>query len=83
MEGFIVPERDAHRYGLRPGMVKRLPEQGGGYVALSEGIHHLHCLNLLRQVSHFNFQYYRELGQGAFMNDDAALEKHTGENNLG
>jgi len=60
-------------------MVKRLPEQGGGYVVHSEGMHHLHCLNLLRQSSHFNFGYYHNLGQGAFVNEDAILEKHIGQ----
>ncbi|KAK4897884.1 hypothetical protein LTR49_027919 [Elasticomyces elasticus] len=59
-------------------MVKRLSRQGGGYVVLSEGIHHLHCLNLLRQASYFNYEYYRELGKGAFVNTDVVVETHLG-----
>ena len=79
MQTFIVPEEDGVRFGLDPGMVKRLPQQGGGYVVLSEGLHHLHCLNLLRQTSYFNYEYYRRLGEGAFMNDDSVVELHLGE----
>lgn len=79
MEGFIVAESEGARYGLQPGMVKRLEAQGGGYVVQSEGMHHLHCLNLLRQSSHFNYGYYRGLAQGAFVNEDDILEKHIGK----
>lgn len=76
MEGFIVPESDGTRFGLHPGMVKRVLHQGGGYVVQSEGAHHLHCLNMIRQLSHFNYDYYSRLGKGAFKNDEAVLEKH-------
>jgi hypothetical protein len=78
VEGFIVSEEDGVRFGLDPGMVKRLPRQGGGYVAMSEGMHHLHCVNLLRQASYFNYEYYRRLGEGAFKNDDDVIETHIG-----
>lgn len=79
MEGFIVAESDGPRYGLHSGMVKRLPSQGGGYIVQSEGMHHLHCLNLLRQSSHFNYEYYQSLRRGAFVNEDDILEKHIGK----
>ncbi|KAH9835490.1 Oxidase ustYa [Teratosphaeria destructans] len=76
VQNFIVPEKDAVRYGLDERMAKRRPRQGGGFVAQSEGIHHLHCLNLLRKSTHFNYQYYRDLGTYEFGNKDAMLEKH-------
>lgn len=80
MEGFTVPENEAARFGLYPGMVKRVARQGGGYAVLSEGIHALHRLNVLRQSSYFNYEYYRELGEGAFQNDDVVMEDHFGLN---
>lgn len=76
VEGFIVAEDDGARYGLHEGMVKRVPEQGGGFIVHSEGMHHLHCLNLLRQSSYFNYEYYHSLRQGAFVNEEKILEKH-------
>ncbi|KAF2772217.1 hypothetical protein EJ03DRAFT_267267, partial [Teratosphaeria nubilosa] len=76
LQGFPVPEKDGPRFGLDTRMAKRLQRQGGGYVALSEGMHHLHCVNLLRQSSYFNYQYYRDLGEGPFVNNDSVLEKH-------
>jgi len=59
LQPFAIPEDRAAEFGLHPGQVKRIPELGGGYVALLESPHHLHCLNLLRQGSHFDFNYYR------------------------
>ena len=49
---------------------------GGGFPANVEGLHHLHCLNLLRQSLYYNFDYYREKGEGAFRNDDIILKYH-------
>lgn len=40
----IVPEKDAQRYGLAAGQVKRRKDQGGGFFANVEVLHHLHCL---------------------------------------
>jgi hypothetical protein len=49
---------------------------GGGYPANVEGLHHLHCLNLLRQSLWYNFDYYHEAGQGAFKNEDYIVKFH-------
>ncbi|KAF2767049.1 hypothetical protein EJ03DRAFT_241786, partial [Teratosphaeria nubilosa] len=76
LQNFIVPEEDAVRFGLDKRMAKRRPRQGGGFVAQSEGMHHLHCLNLLRKSTRFNYQYYRDLGKHEFGNNDTILEKH-------
>jgi len=40
----LVPEKDAERYGLASGMVKRKAEVGGGFPAQVDTFHLLHCL---------------------------------------
>ncbi|KAF4635313.1 hypothetical protein G7Y89_g2774 [Cudoniella acicularis] len=44
----IVPSHLAQKSGLAPDQVKINPKYGGGYPANVEGLHHLHCLDLLR-----------------------------------
>ena len=78
----VIPEDnldDIARFGLDPGMVKRKPSQGGGFVVEAEGLHHLHCLNLVRQAVWFNYDYYKAQGGGPFKNEDNILRKHVGE----
>jgi hypothetical protein len=80
LKPFIIPEDEAEKYGLHPGQVKRIPEQGGGYVAILESTHHLHCLNVLRQGSHFDYPYYRALGlesgRGVFADTEDWVRLH-------
>ncbi|KAF2423603.1 hypothetical protein EJ08DRAFT_652714 [Tothia fuscella] len=71
-----VPESEAQKSGLAKDQVKIRAEHGGGYPGNVEGLHHLHCLNLLRQTSHYNFGYYKKLGQGAFTNNDYIVKSH-------
>jgi hypothetical protein len=52
------------------------PQYGGGYPANIEGLHHLHCLNLLRQSLYYNYAYYQALGKGAFSNPPPILRFH-------
>jgi hypothetical protein len=56
--------------------VKIRSRYGGGYVANVEGLHHLHCLNLLRQSSYYNYDYYKTLGKGAFSNEEPVVKVH-------
>ncbi|EGC45034.1 conserved hypothetical protein [Histoplasma capsulatum var. duboisii H88] len=74
----IVPEDEAETYGIQKGQVKRMKEQGGGFYANVEVFHHLHCLNLLRQTSHFNFEYYSRKGEGPFKDPEERLQTHIG-----
>ena len=71
-----VPAELADASNLAPDQVKINAKYGGGYPANVEGLHHLHCLNLLRQALHYNFDYYHALGQGPFQNDDHVLQSH-------
>ncbi|KAH8807208.1 hypothetical protein F5884DRAFT_788773 [Xylogone sp. PMI_703] len=72
----VVPSDQAERAGLTPDYVQINEKYGGGYVANVEGLHHLHCLNLLRQSLYYNYDYYHDLGQGAFKNDDFVVRYH-------
>ncbi|CAG8978654.1 hypothetical protein HYALB_00011750 [Hymenoscyphus albidus] len=45
-------------------------QYGGGYPANVEGLHHLHC------SLYYNYEYYQELGEGAFKNEEPILRLH-------
>ncbi|KAF2280525.1 uncharacterized protein EI97DRAFT_368898 [Westerdykella ornata] len=72
----VVPESEAAKTGLRPDQVKVSQLYGGGYPANVEGLHHLHCLNLLRKALKWNYNYYREQKQGAFVNSEYVVRYH-------
>jgi hypothetical protein len=72
----IVPSTLAKKSGLQPDQVKVSDKYGGGYPANVEGLHHLHCLNLLRKALWYNFEYYRAMGKGAFKNEPYVIENH-------
>ncbi|KAI1003967.1 hypothetical protein K3495_g4243 [Podosphaera aphanis] len=71
-----VPTHQAIRSGLKPSQVQINPTYGGGFPANVEGLHHLHCLNLVRQALFFNVEYYRGQGKGAFLNDEYIVRHH-------
>nr|OQO25425.1 hypothetical protein B0A51_06508 [Rachicladosporium sp. CCFEE 5018] len=72
----VVPEARAEAAGMSRDKVRISSEFGGGYPANVEGLHHLHCLNLLRQSLYYNFDHYQALGKGAFMNPPHIVQKH-------
>ncbi|MCJ1408302.1 hypothetical protein MMC19_002377 [Ptychographa xylographoides] len=72
----IVPSKLAELSGLAPSQVQVNEKYGGGFPANVEGLHHLHCLNLLRQSLYYNFDYYYERKEGAFINADDILRLH-------
>lgn len=71
-----IPPTLAARSGLKADQVKINPRYGGGYPANIEGLHHLHCLNLLRQSLYYNFDHYKKKGEGAFTNEPHILKLH-------
>ncbi|KAL2836748.1 hypothetical protein BJX68DRAFT_259815 [Aspergillus pseudodeflectus] len=71
-----VPEHEAAHSGIAPDQVQIRDVYGGGFPANVEGLHHLHCLNLLRQSLYYNYEYYHGQGKGAFKNDDFIVRKH-------
>lgn len=74
-----MPSSLAAKSGLLESQVQVSPQHGGGYLANVEGLHHLHCLNLLRQGLYFNYPYYAAKGAGAFRNDADILRFHVSE----
>lgn len=72
----ILPENEATKSGLTADHVRISPKYGGGYPVNVEGLHHLHCLNLLRKSSHWNYDFYKKMGVGPFSNSDYVLESH-------
>lgn len=72
----LIPAEHASQYGLTKDHVQIATKYGGGYPANVEGLHHLHCLNLLRQALYYNVEYYRAAGQGAFKNEDHVVRVH-------
>ncbi|KAH8775126.1 hypothetical protein BGZ57DRAFT_371344 [Hyaloscypha finlandica] len=71
-----VPLSEATKSGLKPPQVQINPKYGGGFPANVEGLHHLHCLNLVRQSLYYNIDYYRAEGKGAFVNEDMIVRHH-------
>ncbi|EPE27422.1 hypothetical protein GLAREA_04213 [Glarea lozoyensis ATCC 20868] len=74
--GAAVPQDLAAKSGLTNKHVQIQEKYGGGYPANVEGLHHLHCLNLLRQSLYFNYAYYQAHGDGAFSNEEPILQLH-------
>jgi len=66
----IIPSSLAQESSLARDQVKINKKYSSGYPANVEGLHHLHCLNLLRQSLWYNYDYYHKLGEGAFKNED-------------
>lgn len=71
-----VPAEKARRSNLASDQVKIRQKYGGGFPVNVEGLHHLHCLNLLRKSLAWNFQYYQAQGLGPFSNDANILKHH-------
>ncbi|KAK8207545.1 hypothetical protein IWZ00DRAFT_576791 [Phyllosticta capitalensis] len=72
----VVPPEKAARSNLLPDQVKVRDKYGGGFVANVQGLHDLHCLNLLRQGLYFNYDYYHGKREGAWVNSDEVVRKH-------
>jgi hypothetical protein len=72
----LLPPSMAAKSGIQLDQVKVSAKYGGGYLAGVEGLHHLHCLNLLRQALWYNFEYYNATGEGSFNNKPDMVELH-------
>ncbi|KAH8897452.1 hypothetical protein GQ53DRAFT_887984 [Thozetella sp. PMI_491] len=72
----IISFENGLEAGLTPSHVQRSEKYGGGFFVNVEGMHHLHCLNLVRKSLYYNYDYYKKLGTHAFKNDDQVLQLH-------
>jgi hypothetical protein len=73
----IIPLSEGLASGLAKHHVQVSEKYGGGYLVNVEGMHHLHCLNLVRKSLYYNYDYYKALGTHAFLNPDKIIKLHT------
>lgn len=71
-----IPASKAAESNIRADQVKIKEKYGGGFPANVEGLHHLHCLNLLRKSLSWNIEYYKAMKMGPFANEDHILKAH-------
>jgi hypothetical protein len=71
-----IPADEAIKSGIAKDQVHIKEKYGGAYPANVEGLHHLHCLNLLRQSLPWNIDYYKEKAEGPFSNPEHILKVH-------
>ncbi|KAF4456445.1 tat pathway signal sequence [Fusarium austroafricanum] len=72
----VISYEDGIASGLTDAHVQVSPEHGGGFIVNVEGMHHLHCLNLLRKSLYFNYDHYKKMGGHAFKNDGEVFRLH-------
>lgn len=72
----IIPESEGPASGLSKHHARRSDKYGGGYFVNVEGMHHLHCLNLVRKGLWYNYEYYKDLGEWSFKNEEKILRLH-------
>ena len=79
---FSLTDDEYLRVGKDPKTAARnLPEYGGGYFLVPEFTHQLHCVNLLRKVSHFKFGYYNAFDPDFTDNTDI-FKVHIGKSQI-
>ncbi|KAK0611952.1 hypothetical protein B0T14DRAFT_571798 [Immersiella caudata] len=69
----IISYEEGLRSGLTPSHVQRSDDFSGGFFVKVAGMHHLHCLNLVRKALYFNCNCYKNLGTHAFAYNDGIL----------
>ncbi|KAF9877239.1 tat pathway signal sequence [Colletotrichum karsti] len=72
----VISIEDGLKSGMNMSFVRRSEKYGAGFYVNVEGMHHLHCLNLVRKSLYYNYDYYKQMGMHAFANDDHILKLH-------
>ncbi|KAF0644777.1 hypothetical protein NXS19_002086 [Fusarium pseudograminearum] len=72
----VISYKDGIASGLTDAHVQVNAEHGGGFIVNVEGMHHLHCLNLVRKSLYFNYDHYKHMGGHAFKNDGEVFRLH-------
>ncbi|KAH8806149.1 hypothetical protein F5884DRAFT_470306 [Xylogone sp. PMI_703] len=79
LPAIILTPDEAMKSGIQLDRVSVEVKDGAlGYPVLIEGLHNLHCLDLLRQGLYFNAPRYQELRHGAWNNEEDIIQKHIG-----
>ncbi|KAH7117709.1 hypothetical protein B0J11DRAFT_552470 [Dendryphion nanum] len=61
-------DAEAKESGIRHDQVRLTMDYSRGFPANVEGLHHLHCLHLMRKTPWWNYEYYRNKKEGSFVN---------------
>ena len=69
-----IPPDAAERAHIPKNRHKLPKEYGGGYIAFVEVFHQLHCLDLLRKTSYYNYEHY---AHDAATNEDRKIDEFT------
>ncbi|KAI8266051.1 Cyclochlorotine biosynthesis protein O [Colletotrichum sp. SAR 10_98] len=72
----VISIEDGLKSGMDMSFVQRSEKYGAGFFVNVEGMHHLHCLNLVRKALYYNYDYYKGMGTHAFANDDKIVKLH-------
>ncbi|KAJ0348167.1 hypothetical protein KNSL1_005750 [Colletotrichum chrysophilum] len=72
----VISIEDGLKSGMDMSFVQRSEKYGAGFFVNVEGMHHLHCLNLVRKALYYNYGYYKGMGTHAFANDDNIVKLH-------
>ncbi|KAI0439379.1 hypothetical protein F4803DRAFT_531539 [Xylaria telfairii] len=72
----IIREEEGLASGLTRHHVQRTKKYGGGYFVNVEGLHHLHCLNIVRKSLYFNYEYYKATHDYIFDDDEDIRKFH-------
>ncbi|KAK6212194.1 tat pathway signal sequence [Colletotrichum tabaci] len=72
----VISIEDGLKSGLDMSFVRRSEKYGAGFFVNVEGMHHLHCLNLLRKSLYYNYDYYKKMGTHAFANEENIVRLH-------
>ncbi|KAK3302844.1 uncharacterized protein B0T15DRAFT_400731, partial [Chaetomium strumarium] len=72
----VIPEQEGHAGGLTKHHVQRAKKYEGGYSVQVEGLHHLHCLNLVRKSLYFNYNHYKTINDDDFDVEEDILKYH-------
>ncbi|KAJ0333981.1 hypothetical protein COL5a_000018 [Colletotrichum fioriniae] len=72
----VISIEDGLKSGLDMSFVRRSEKYGAGFFVNVEGMHHLHCLNLVRKSLYYNYDYYKKMGTHAFANEEHIVRLH-------
>ncbi|KAE9368375.1 hypothetical protein N431DRAFT_347475 [Stipitochalara longipes BDJ] len=72
----LLPASRREEAGLSSDHAHAREIYGGGYPVYVEGLHQLHCLNLVRQSLYYNYNYYLAQGKEAFGDTPEVLHWH-------
>ncbi|KIW07025.1 uncharacterized protein PV09_01919 [Verruconis gallopava] len=71
-----LPEALAVKAGITRNHTRIKAKYGGGYPVFVEGLHQLHCLNLVRKSLWYNYEHYHGAHEVEFSDSDKVIYWH-------